>query len=54
MTKSDQATVDSNQAGEIILAVVQPPIDIKFVRVFTEDTWQPIVTRDVNPDILTF
>ena len=39
VTKSDQVAVDANQAGEIVQFVVQPPIDVKLMSVFTEETW---------------
>jgi hypothetical protein len=53
VTKSDQVAVDTNQAREIIQTAVQPPIDIKLIGVFTEDTRQSIVTGDIDPDVLT-
>jgi hypothetical protein len=54
VTKSEQVAVDADRAREIIQPVVQPPIDIKFVGVFAEDALQPVVTGDVDPDVLAF
>ena len=54
MTESDQVAIDPYQTREGIEPAVQPPVDIEFVGVFTEDTRQSIVTRDVDPDVLTF
>ena len=53
VTKRDQVPVDPDKTREAIEPAIQPPIDIEFVGVFTEDVWLSIVARDVDPDILT-
>ena len=53
VAKSYQVTVNADQARDITQLVVQPPIDIEIVGVFTEDARQPVVTGDIDPNVLT-